>query len=107
MNHLNISASPFNDPYRQNWTILALLEHLAVDDARIDEADPQLLRRIDEALGGGSRWEGAPGAMALVRSIAAALRKDPGAAERRIADLLATRPERPAGRRAEPTGRAA
>ena len=107
MSHTNVTVSPFNDPCRQNWTIGGLLEYLGTEDSRLNEVEPELLRRLDEALGSGAGWRGAPGPVARLRSIVASVRKDPSAAERRITELLAIPQKKARVAPIETAGRAA
>ena len=86
MNTLLASSPSDSGPIDRDWTIGQLLEWLR-DDVRQHEVTLQHpLARI-EALMTGAHWARTPSTVALIRSIAGAVRDDPALARIRIREL--------------------
>ncbi|MFY9713625.1 MAG: hypothetical protein WAK00_09125 [Microbacterium sp.] len=88
----------FLDPIEPDWTIRDLIEWLGEDSRQHDAALRYPLAVIEAALTG-SRWSGAPSTVALVRSIAGAVRVAPALGTIRIGSLARsthTEPSAPA-----------
>ena len=95
------ASSPFAEPIANDWTIEALLEWFAADDARLsDPAVRAPLRAIEETLTG-SRWTldldaslaGArltrePAIISLVRSVSLHVSRHPALRALTVADIL-------------------
>jgi hypothetical protein len=73
-------------PIDPDWTISELLQWLSDDIRQHDAALQQPLTRI-EALITGTRWRGTPTTVALIRSLAAAVRSDAALPRTRMRDL--------------------
>ena len=77
---------PTLGPINPDWTIAELVEWLSDDVRQHDPALQHSLTRI-EAAATGSRWEGTPSTIALIRSLMDAVRADPALRAVRIRTL--------------------
>lgn len=75
-------------PISPDWTISELLDWLSDDARQHDETLRDPLQAIDAAMTG-VVWRRSPSTVALIRSIAATLRRHPASAGLRIAQLVA------------------
>ncbi|WP_447948590.1 hypothetical protein [Microbacterium maritypicum] len=80
-------------PINPDWTIAQLLEWLSDDVRQHDVMLQHPLARI-EALMTGARWVRTPSTVALIRSIAAAVRDEPVRGSIRISELSPQQPPR-------------
>ena len=93
--------SPFAGPFAHDWTIEALLEWFAADDARLSDVTLRApLRDVEEAMTGtrwtldleasstGARLTRGPAIVSLVRSIALHVSRHPALRAHTVADVL-------------------
>ncbi|MFC4137803.1 MULTISPECIES: hypothetical protein [unclassified Microbacterium] len=88
MRHDNTTIGPLSGRFTPNWTIADVLDHYAVHDALPAGLEPELLRRIDEALSPGIRWHHQARTEALVRSLVMQVHAEPAKGGIRISRLL-------------------
>ncbi|EYT60887.1 hypothetical protein [Microbacterium sp. UCD-TDU] len=86
MNTHFVSSPSELGPINRDWTITQLLEWLSDDVRQHDVTLQHPLARI-EALLTGARWARTPSTVALIRSIAAAVRDQPARGTTRISEL--------------------
>lgn len=90
MSDINFPNWPLFGPIDPDWTLAELLDWLADDDSRSEE-EHRILARIEAAAStaaGAPPWAGAPGAVALVRSLDALRRALPALGSVRLGELL-------------------
>ncbi|MDR2999048.1 MAG: hypothetical protein LBU78_13120 [Microbacterium sp.] len=88
MRHDNTTSGPLSGRFTPNWTIADVLDHYAVHDALPAGLEPDLLRRIDEALTPGVQWHHQARAEALIRSLVMQVHEEPAKGGIRISRLL-------------------